>query len=261
MPARPIRIAIQVAQYGATWADFLATARKADAMGVDALFNWDHFFGAGPDSDAEHLECWTMLAAWAASTSRIELGPLVSCIGYRNPDLLADMARTIDHVSGGRCILGVGAGFKERDYDEYGYQFGTVSSRLTDLDRGLERIRQRLLVLRPPPVRPIPILVGGSGERRTLRIVARYADIWHTFAEGEAFRRKSMILDGYCRDLGRDPAEIERSVLVAGDPVQVGQPLLELGATLFIVTVGQRPNIDLSEAQSWLRWRDEHVAG
>ena len=104
----------QYAQYGADWETLLATAREADALGADALFNWDHFFGP-KDSDVPSFECWTTLSAWAASTSRIALGPLVNCIGYRNPDLVAEMARTLDHVAGGRTILGVGSGFKERD--------------------------------------------------------------------------------------------------------------------------------------------------
>ncbi len=252
-----MKIGVQLAQYGAPWREFLAAARKADEIGVDSLFNWDHFFGPGPDSNVSHYECWTMLAAWAASTSQVALGPLVSSIGYRNPDLLADMARTIDHISDGRFVLGMGAGFKERDYVEYGYEFGSVGTRLTELDEGLGRIRRRLVGLHPPPVRSIPILVGGSGEKRTLRIVAQHADIWHTFAEGDSFARKSLVLDGYCRDIGRDPASIERAVLVAGDPLIVGRPLRDLGATLFVVPVHSRPHIDLAPVGDWLRWRDQ----
>jgi probable F420-dependent oxidoreductase len=255
--ARPIRIGVQLAQYGASWPSLLSAVVEAERIGVDVLFNWDHFFGPGPDSDAEHFECWTTLAAWASATSRIELGPLVSAIGYRNPDLVADMARTIDHVSGGRFVLGLGAGFKARDYLEYGYEFGTVGSRLDDLAAGLGRIRARLGRLHPPPVRPIPIVIGGSGERRTLPLVAEHADVWHTFAEGESFAHKARVLDGYCRDIGREPAEIERSVLVSGDPDEVGSPLFDLGATLFVVGVGDRPHIDLTPVNAWLEWRDD----
>jgi alkanesulfonate monooxygenase SsuD/methylene tetrahydromethanopterin reductase-like flavin-dependent oxidoreductase (luciferase family) len=132
----PIRIGLQVPQYGTDWPSLLAAAREADVLGADALFNWDHFFGPG-DTDVPSFECWTVLAGWAASTTRIKLGPLVNCIGYRNPDLVADMARTLDHIAGGRTILGLGSGFKERDYAAYGYPFGTVADRVSDLARGV----------------------------------------------------------------------------------------------------------------------------
>ncbi len=249
---RPIRVGLQIAQYGADWPAFLAAAREAEALGADALFNWDHFFGPR-DSQAPSFECWTMLAAWAAATSRIALGPLVSAIGYRNPDLLADMARTVDHVAGGRMILGLGSGFKQRDYDEYGFEFGSIADRVGDLEVGVTRIRRRLARLDPPPLGPMPLLIAGSRERRTLRLVAEHADIWHTFADGADFVRKSQILDGHCARLGRDPSEIERSVLVGGDPAASGHELLAQGVTLFIVSVR---DLDLAPVRDWISWRD-----
>jgi probable F420-dependent oxidoreductase len=250
---RPIRVGLQIPQYGAGWPQFLAAAQEAEALGADALFNWDHFFGPR-DSDAPSLECWTMLAAWANATSRIALGPLVSCIGYRNPDLVADMARTIDHVSGGRMILGLGSGFKQRDYDLYGYRYGSVADRVADLEAGVPRIRRRLKLLDPPPLGRMPLLIAGSGERRTLRLVAQHADIWHTFADGAEFVRKSQVLDGHCERIGRDPQAIERSVLVGGDPAASGPELLAQGVTLFIVSVR---DLDLAPVRDWIHWRDD----
>lgn len=217
------------------------------------IFNWDHFFPLSGDRSGKHFECWTMLGAWAESTSRTLIGPLVTCNSYRNPDLLADMARTVDHMSGGRLVLGIGAGFKEAEYLEYGYEFGTASTRLGDLGAALPRIRQRLAERHPS--RRIPLLIGGGGERKTLRLVAHHADIWHTFAEGELFARKSRILAEHCAEIGRDPAEIERSVLVGGDPTEVGTPLRALGATLF-VTIVHGPDYDLTELGDWIAWRD-----
>src|SRR6185437_13343959 len=120
------------------------------------------------------------------------------------PDLLADMARTVDHISDGRLILGGGAGFKEREYAEYGYEFGTPGSRIDDLARSLPRIERRLSLLNPAPTRKIPVLIGGSGEKKMLRVVARHADIWHSFAGGDALARKTKILEGHCAAIGRD---------------------------------------------------------
>jgi probable F420-dependent oxidoreductase len=254
--SKSVRIGLQLPQYGADWPALLDAAREAEALGADALFSWDHFFGPG-DSESPSFECWTTLAGWAASTSHIALGPLVNCIGYRNPDLVADMARTVDHIAGGRTILGLGSGFKRRDYDAYGYSFGSTASRVSDLEHGVSRIRRRMQLLNPPPLRPIPLLIAGSGERRTLRLIAEHADIWHTFADGEDFIRKARVLDDHCARIGRDPAAIERSVLVGGDPWAAGPELVELGITFFIVLVR---DLDLTPVRDWVGWRDHYNA-
>ena len=195
-------------------------------MGVDVVFNWDHFYPLYGEPDGKHYECWTMLGAWAEQTSRVEIGALVTCNSYRNPELLADMARTVDNMSDGRLILGIGSGWFERDYDEYGYEFGTAGGRLNQLGEDLPRIESRWGKLNPPPTRKIPVLIGGGGEKKTLRLVAQHADIWHSFSDLETLKRKTGILHQHCADVGRDPAEIELSVgTPRGNPAEAGPPL------------------------------------
>ena len=124
------------------------------------------------DADGLHYEAWTELGSWAELTSRVEFGSLVNCNSYRNADLQADMARTLDNISDGRFIFGTGSGWKEKDYDEYGYEFGTAGTRLDALSESMARIEARWAKLNPAPVRKIPVLIGGGGEKKTLKIAA-----------------------------------------------------------------------------------------
>ena len=216
---------------------------------------WDHFFPLTGDPDGKHFECWTMLGAWAEQTSRVQIGALVTCNSYRNPDLLADMARTVDHISGGRLILGIGAGWFERDYDEFGYEFGTAGSRIAALAEALPRIKARWAASNPLPTRDIPILIGGGGERKTLRVVAEHADVWHSFGDLETLRRKSAILDQHGKEVGRDASQVERSVGVRALPSEAADELVGAGVTLFTVGVNG-PDYDLSLVEQWVAWRD-----
>ena len=223
------------------------------------VFNWDHFYPLYDDPDGAHFECWTQLASFAEVTRRVEIGALVACNSYRNPNLLADMARTVDHISGGRVILGIGSGWFERDYEEYGYEFGTAPERLRALRRDLPIIKGRLSRLNPPPVRDMPILVGGGGEKVTLRITAEHAHIWHGFGDAATITRKRSVLEKHCAAVGRDPAEIEISGSIPRDrrgDLSQGDALAAVGVTLFTFGIGG-PSYDLSFLDAWVEWRDD----
>jgi probable F420-dependent oxidoreductase len=228
-------------------------------MGVDVLFNWDHFYPLYGEPDGAHFESWTMLAAWAEQTERVEFGALVNCNSYRNPDLQADMARTIDHISAkggeGRFIFGTGSGWFERDYDEYGYEFGTPGSRLNDLAAGLARIDARWPQLNPAPTRRIPILIGGKGEQKTLRIVARHADIWHSFVGADELPHKLSVIERWAEAEQRDVSGLLVSnELKRRDPADA-DALYDAGVRLF--TLGWAPGeADVDLVARWLAWRD-----
>jgi probable F420-dependent oxidoreductase len=253
---RPIRIALQLQPQHAEYAQIRDTVRRAEDLGVDVIFNWDHFFPLSGDHAGKHFECWTMLGAWAEQTSRVQIGALVTCNSYRNPELLADMARTVDHMSGGRLILGIGAGWFQKDYDQFGYEFGTPGTRIADLAAALPRIKARWAASNPLPTHDIPVLIGGGGERKTLRVVAEHADAWHSFGDLETFARKSAILDEHGAAVGRDTATlVERSVGVSRPPSEVAAALVDAGVTLFTVGVSG-PDYDLSRLAEWVAWRD-----
>jgi probable F420-dependent oxidoreductase len=231
--------------------DELRTAwRAADALGVDSIWVWDHFFPLYGNPDANHYEAYTLLAAMAAETSHARIGALVTCNSYRNPQLLADMARTIDLISHGRFVLGIGSGWFERDYTEYGYDFKTAPDRLRDLSADLPKLIDRLGQLTPPPQGDLPILIGGGGEKVTLRLVAEHADGWNTFGPPANFAAKSAVLDEWCAKLGRQPSEIERTVGIAGDEVGIWQEYLDAGAEHLIVMAG--PPFDLDPVRKLL---------
>jgi probable F420-dependent oxidoreductase len=263
-----VRIAFSVQPQHADYAAIRRAVAAAEEAGADVVTTWDHFFPLFGDLDGRHFEAWTMLGAWAEATSTVELAALVTPVGYRNVDLLADMARTVDHISGGRLILGLGAGWAERDYVEYGYgPMPGAGSRLDALEAALPRILSRLGKLNPPPTRPLPILIGGSGPKRTLRYAARYADIWHTIGSPAELAARAARLEEWCATEGRDPARIELSTVAGAatsgstpstaiGPDTLGPRLLAAGFTLLNVRAAG-PDFDLSPLRDWLAWRDE----
>ncbi len=253
-----VRIAIQLHPQHASYADIRTAAAHAEDIGVDVLYNWDHFFPLYGDPDGAHFECWTMLGAWAEQTERIRFGALVTCNSYRNPQLLADMARTVDHISGGRLIFGIGSGWFERDYEEYGYEFGTAGGRLDALAAALPVIKERWRKLTPPPVNgTIPILIGGGGEKKTLRIVAEHADTWHAFGDVATMAHKTKVLDKWCAEVGRDPASIDRSVGIqsAEEGLAVMDDYHALGFREFTLGLNG-PGYDFTGVELLLDWRD-----
>ncbi|MGH7882475.1 MAG: LLM class F420-dependent oxidoreductase [Candidatus Dormibacteraceae bacterium] len=201
--------------------DDLEAAQQAEALGADSIWTYDHMSPPPVVGNPEGAiyEAYTVLGALARETKRATLGVMVCSNSYRNPELLAYMTGTLDQLSGGRAVLGIGAGWFERDYQEYGYEFGTIPSRLRDLGQALPRIKSRLGKLKPQPIGKIPIMIGGSGQKVTLQLVARYADIWHSFGSPEEWKMKNTILDQWCGSVGRDPAQIERSCMLFDMPL------------------------------------------
>ncbi|KJF24791.1 LLM class F420-dependent oxidoreductase [Rhodococcus sp. AD45-ID] len=255
---RPVRIGVQLQpQHAPDYGLIRDAVLRSEDAGVDIVFNWDHFYPLTGDPDGAHFECWTMLGAWAEQTERVEIGALVTGGGYRNPDLLADMARTVDHMSGGRLILGIGAGWFQKDYDQFGYDFGTPGSRLKLLGEYLPRITRRLAGGNPPPTRNIPVLIGGGGEKKTLRLVAEYADVWHSFGDRETHLRKSDILADHCAAVGRNPLDVEHSAPWPG--LENAADLVADGVTLFTVS-SSGPDYDLTTLVEAIGWRDENTA-
>jgi probable F420-dependent oxidoreductase len=253
---RPVRVGVQLHPQHTTYESYASAVKHCEEIGVDTIWNWDHFFPLYGPGSGPHFECWTLLTAMAMLTTRAEVGALVTCNTYRNPALLSDMAKTVDHISHGRLILGLGAGWFERDYTEYGYDFGTPASRLAALEESLKIIKHRWEVDVPPPVHKIPILIGGGGEKVTLRITAQYADMWHGFGDPAAIAHKMEVLDNWCEKFGRDPREIERGCgTQTGDTDETRTSYVKAGVTHLIMGMGEP--WDFKAVEKLVQWRDK----
>jgi F420-dependent oxidoreductase-like protein len=211
-----------------SWNDTLALAKHAEAGGWHSVWYADHFMPNQEDTSGPTSECWTTLAALAASVPRVRVGALVTGNTYRHPAVLAKMAANVDNISGGRCVLGLGAGWQENEHKAYGIEFSTLGGRMSRFEEACQVISGLFsnektnfagkhyqltdAPLAPKPVQsPLPLLIGGGGEQRTLRIAARYANEWNVWGTPEVLAHKGAILNRYCEEVGRDPKSIAHS--------------------------------------------------
>ncbi len=229
MMAPRIRFSIQTPLEGATFEALARHWQAAERLGYDSVWLDDHFYGVITPPSDDSLECWTLMAALARETSTIRFGTLVGCNNYRHPPLIAKMAASVDHISNGRLEFGLGAGWYEREYAAYGYDFPAIGTRLRQLEESLhicklmwteeratfagQHYRVDKAWCNPKPLQKPhpPIMIGGGGERVLLRIVAQYADRWNFGGSVKEFQVKLPILAAHCRAVGRDFNVIEKS--------------------------------------------------
>jgi len=202
-------------QEGLNWDRWRHICHDVEALGFDSLRRSDHFFSVMGVTERDCIECWTSLALAAEWTKKIEFGPMVSPMTFRPPSLLARMAAAVDLISNGRLILGVGAGWYEREHVEFRIPFLTLKERMDRLDEGIHTMRETWAKSNPKPLRnPIPLLMGGTGEKRALPTVAREAAEWnHTRRDAAEYQQKRKVLDACCHEIGRDPASLRHSVM------------------------------------------------
>lgn len=242
-----MRIGIQIQPQNTSFQEIRETAWAADAIGVDSIYIWDHAVPLSEGSNRTQ-EAWTTLAALAVTTKRCRIGTLVSPIGFRSPALLALMANTVDEISEGRLVLGLGSGWHKPDYEELEIGFDTAPIRAQMLHKSMVAIKAR--------TPGIPILIGGGGEKQTLRTVAEFADSWHSFSDIEQYRHKSLVLEDYCVEVGRDPEEIERSVYASwGWTFLEADEFRKAGVNELVFSM--KAPFEIGWAERWLRWRDE----
>jgi alkanesulfonate monooxygenase SsuD/methylene tetrahydromethanopterin reductase-like flavin-dependent oxidoreductase (luciferase family) len=225
-----VKLGVLLWSQASDWPAFEGSARRVDELGYDSLWTWDHLYAIFGDPYQPIFEGWTALAAWAKVTSDVRLGLLVGANTFRNPGLVAKQAATLDHISGGRAILGIGGAWFELEHTAHGIEFGaSPGARLKWLDEAVGVMRSALdgkpatspadghyafddLRQQPLPIQEhLPIMIGGSGERKTLRTVARYADQWNAMGSVEKLRHKNEVLRRHCDEVGRDESEIERT--------------------------------------------------
>ena len=247
------RHAIKTPPHHATWAEFLAVWKEADQLDVfESAWNWDHFYPLAEPFDGPNLEGWTMLGALAQATTRIRIGAMVNGIHHHHPAVVANMAATLDHLSGGRFELGLGAGWNFQESNAYGIALGELRDRSDRLEEGAEVIKSLLenkstshkgrffeltdAWCEPKPVQDkIPFVIGGKGKVRTLRTVAKFADQWDmTFPDAPAdWLELDEVLQMHCDRVGRDSSEITRSIHLGFDTETAPGALADKAETFF----------------------------
>lgn len=210
--------------------DVLALAHHAERTGWDGFWYADHFMPNAEDTSTPWPEAWVTLSAIGAQVPRLQLGTLVAGNTYRHPAVLAKMAATLDHITSGRVTLGLGSGWQQNEHEQYGLEFYDVGERLARLDEACAVIKLLFqetqssfngkhyqlanASLEPKPIqKPLPLLIGGGGEKVTLKITAKYADAWNVWGDPSILAAKGAILDQHCQDLGRDPSSIHRTAV------------------------------------------------
>lgn len=224
---KPIRFGVQTPPQNVTWQELLDTWKLVDELGYDTAWTFDHFFPIFTDPSGPCYEGWIALTALAAATKNVEVGTLVTGNTYRNPAVLAKMGATLDHTSGGRLIMGIGAAWFELEHNAYGIPFYTVGERIRRFEEACQIIKSlwtekqttfagKYYQLKdaygePKPLRRPhpPLMIGGSGEKLMLKVIAKYADQWNTFGSPELFKHKLEILRAHCATIGRNVDEIE----------------------------------------------------
>ena len=246
-----MKLGAQLWPQNTTWDAIREAAQHIDALGWDGAWTWDHYYALSGASERPNFTASEILAAIAAVTKRVTVSPLVSAVTYRNPAVLANMAATIDNISHGRAICGIGAAWHVQEHKAYGIELGTPGERSRRFAEATRIIRKLLdgervtyagkyfqmkdAVLNTKPVQKrLPILIGGGGEQKTLRTTARYADMWHGFGTPEQMRHKIEVLAKHCADVGRDPSQIEVHggswVCVRDDPEDARQVIDDIKA-------------------------------
>lgn len=205
-------------QEGLTWERWRNICHDADTLGFDALRRSEHFISVFGVEGRDCIECWTSLALAAQWTERVEIGPMVSPMTFRAPSLLARTATAVDLLAGGRLILGVGAGWYEKEHVENGIPFLSLKERFDLLEDGIKTVRETWLRANPKPQRggTIPLLMGGRGEKRAMPMMAREAAEWNVGFDGpEKYTHQRQVFDECCRAIGRDPGSVRRSVMTS----------------------------------------------